>query len=176
MCGNIHSESNSTYPRSHEMIFLGDIWCHKIIQTLINLHFRWLQKLLILSPSLNLTPYQALKVETALSSYPFGLKILGVTSVHTRESKFISLVLNSLHDLAVKIAPCTSQADGPCTAWGMPLAFHLHGCFTLLPLPGRLCFPLKHTYLTSSGQLVLSFFKLTPTIPVIFPSWDLIIT
>lgn len=65
-------------------------------------------------------------------------------STYKRESKFISLVLNSLHDLAIKIAPGTSQADGPCTAWGMPIAFHLHGCFTLLPLPGRLCFPLKH--------------------------------
>lgn len=34
----------------------------------------------------------------------------------------MSLVLNSLHDLAAKTAPGTSQADGPCTPW----ACYLH--------------------------------------------------
>lgn len=154
------------------MISLTDIQCHEIIQTLINLCFRLPQKLLILSPSLNLTPYQAF-----LTS--FWLKNLGChLSTQKRESKLMSLVLNGLHDLAAKTAPGTSQADGPCTPW----ACYLHS-ISMAASHYRLCLEdrvsshlPKHHLPTSSGQLVPSFLKLAPTIPVIFPSWDLIIT
>lgn len=178
-CGDIRSESNSTYLGSNERIALVPILKLWNYPDTYQLKLWIIAKAPHLSPSPDFIPYHVPAVETALSSYRFWLKSLGWYFVaHKRESKLIVWFSTaSTIWLQIQLPPLARQI-GLLLPWGhttcIPppcLAPQIASAWKILYFP----FTYQNSiYLTNSGQVFPSSLKLAPTTPVIFPSQELI--